>query len=51
MLSMKSSEPWRRSNGPEKAQTGYWQEAEEIESSVKAKEAKRHGTKEQTAVA
>jgi hypothetical protein len=50
MLSTKSSER-RRSNGPEEAQTGCWQEAEEIEGSVKAKEAKRRGAKEQTALA
>jgi len=50
MLSMESSEPRRRSNGPEKAQTGCWQEAKEIESFAKAKKAKCHGTKEQAAI-
>jgi hypothetical protein len=51
MLSMKSSEPRRFLNGPEKAQIGCWQEEEKIESSVEAKEARRQGAKEETTVA
>jgi hypothetical protein len=51
MLRMKSTEPRRFSNGPEKAQVGCWQEEKKIESSVEAKETRRQGTKEQTAVA